>query len=121
MKFYFTDAVVSAVLNASDSSALLELAKTRMKTLKEFKDLVIPAQVELNSEEKEVADLFREKLEQLTKWDKESILNVVREVLKEKKVKGSILYKIMTGREHGLPLPESLELLGKEETVKKLS
>lgn len=121
MKFYVSDSVVLAVLQASDSTALLELAKTRMKTLKEFKDLVIPAPVELNQEEKEVASLFKSKLQQLQKWDKESILTVVREVLKEKKVKGGLLYKIMTGREHGLPLPESLELLGKKETLGKLS
>lgn len=119
--FYEYDKEVLAVLSQNTADALIDLAKTRMKTLKEFKELVIPVSVDLSNEEKVVANLFGEKLKSLSEWNKETILSVVREVLKEKKAKGSMLYKIMTGREHGLPLPESLELLGKEETLKKLS
>jgi hypothetical protein len=32
-----------------------------------------------------------------------------------------ILYKLLTGNEKGLPLPESLEILGKGKTLKRMS
>lgn len=118
--FYSDDKDVLDFLKSEQADQMLELAKTRLKTLKEFKELVIPERVELTSEEKEVAKIFAEKLTVISKWESSTILSVVREVLKEKKVKGGMLYKIMTGHEHGLPLPESLELLGKEKTVMQL-
>jgi len=31
-----------------------------------------------------------------------------------------VLYTIITGQERGLPLPESLEILGKEEVLSRL-
>lgn len=115
--------MIAYLTNNSKSfiDGVMEISKTRIKIFKDFQDLVLPLDTPLNSEEKEVAVVFKNKLESLSDWNKETILGVIREVLKEKKVKGSMLYKIMTGREHGLPLPESLELLGKEETLKKLS
>ena len=118
--FWKDDADVTAVLHSSDAEKILELAKTRMKTLKDFYALVVRIPADLTDEEKTVATLFKDKLQSLSEWNKETILSVIREVLKEKKVKGSILYKIMTGHEHGLPLPESLELLGKEKTMERL-
>ncbi|HYK08355.1 MAG TPA: glutamate--tRNA ligase [Candidatus Eisenbacteria bacterium] len=118
--FYHADSEVLKILESKQNNALLELAKTRMKTLKEFKELVIPIKAELSPEEKEVANVFRQKLEAITDWNKDAILNVVREVIKEKKIKGSMLYKVTTGYEHGLPLPESLEILGKEAILERL-
>lgn len=120
-KFYKEDSEVLLVLKNKDGDKLLELAKTRMKTLKDFKNLVISEKIELSSEEKEIAKYMSEIFGKITDWNKENILNGMREVLKEKKVKGSALYKILTGREQGLPLPESLELLGKENVLEKLS
>lgn len=119
--FYKDDSPVLSVLGEKNADQILALAQTRMKTLKEFKELVVPISVELSDGEKAVAQLFKEKLEKLSNWESDAILDVVREVLKEKKVKGSMLYKIMTGYEHGLPLPESLEILGKEKTLERLS
>jgi glutamyl-tRNA synthetase len=119
-KFYKNDTAILEVLENADGDKILELAKTRMKTLKEFKDLVIPAMVDVSNEEKEVAKYMQEVFRQITNWNKDTILEGMRTVLKEKKVKGSMLYKILTGREHGLPLPESLEILGKEKTLQRL-
>ena len=121
-EFYKNDKEVYEVLtNSMTRGLLIGLAKTRMKTLKEFKTLVIPAQVELNEHEKEVAQALRRKFEQSNEWNKETILASMKEVLKEYKIKGSILYKILTGYERGIPLPEALEILGKEETLKRIS
>ena len=119
--FWQNDAEVMNVLQGDQVEEKLELAKTRMKTLKDWKELVVPVLAELTQEEKEIAHLFREKLQEVDVWQKDALLNAIREVLKEKKVKGSVLYKIMTGYDHGLPLPESLELLGKDKTLKRLA
>lgn len=118
--FYKSDNEVLEVLKSEDIEKVLELVQSRMKTLKEFKELVIPLQVELSQEEKDVAKYIKETFEQISDWNKDTILAAMRKVLAEKQVKGSILYKILTGREKGLPLPESLEILGKEQAMKRI-
>ncbi len=44
----------------------------------------------------------------------------MKEVLQTQKIKGNILYKIITGFETGLPLPESLEILGRQKTLERI-
>jgi hypothetical protein len=117
-EFFKEDKDVLDVLQSQ--KMLIGLAKTRMKTLKEFKELVIPAEVTLTQEEKIVAQNLKEEFGKISDWNKDTILIAMREVLQKNKVKGSLLYKILTGRERGLPLPETLELLGKEAALKKL-
>ncbi|HXS15070.1 MAG TPA: glutamate--tRNA ligase [Candidatus Saccharimonadales bacterium] len=119
-RFYKNDTEVIGVLESEKGLILLELAKTRMKTLKDFRSFVIPEEIVLTDVEKNVAKIMKDKLEKTTQWNKEIILEVIREIIKQEKIKGSLLYKIFTGREQGLPLPESLELFGKEESIKKL-
>ncbi len=100
--------------------SVVDLAKSRIKTLKEFKDLVLPLEVSLSDNEKEVAKSLQDEFAKIESWNKDTILDAMRTILKKHGVKGSMLYKIMTGRESGLPLPESLELLGKEKSLKRL-
>lgn len=119
-KFFKEDKEVLGILNSSGADRLIALAQTRMKTLKDFRNLVISEKVVLSDEEKRIGKVFMEKLQNLSDWNKDIILEVVRDVIKTEKIKGSMLYKILTGREQGLPLPESLELLGKEKTLEKL-
>lgn len=120
--FYKNDQEVNDYIkdNTLIIDAVISLVKTRIKTLKEFQDLVLPLKIELSSQEKNVAEFIKSEFEKITLWNKENILNVIRNTIKEKNIKGAIFYKILTGREKGLPLPEMLELLGKEETLNKL-
>jgi glutamyl-tRNA synthetase len=120
--FYKDNKDVSSVLktNPITIDLILGLAKTRMKTLNEFKDLVLPRAPELSSEEKNVAKTILEKFSAINDWNKETILFAMKEVLRIHKVKGKILYKIITGYEKGLPLPESLEILTKKETLERI-
>lgn len=120
--FFKDDAVVLGYFTKHKNilDGILTLAQTRMKTLSEFKDLVFPITTELTTEEKDVAKKLYESFVLIEAWDKESILEAMRSVLKTTKTKGSTLYKVITGREKGLPLPESLELFGKEDTLGKL-
>ena len=103
---------------------LINLARTRIKTLNDFENLTRyffeePA-ADLNEKEKNIANIFFKKLSNLSRWDKETILSAIKEVISESKIKGNLLYKIITGNESGLPLPESLEIFGKEKTISLL-
>lgn len=105
--------------------AVLTLVKTRIKTLKDITTLVLPLQevspdaekVAYTDQEKDIARNMAIEFEKLAAWNKESILGTMKLILKQYSIKGNILYKILTGAERGLPLPESLELIGKEKTI----
>ncbi len=103
----------------------LELAKTRMKTLLDFDILVSPlvngSAADLSDEEKKVAGKLKEKLSEIDSWDKDSILEILKQITQEENIKMQTVYKIFIGRENGLPLPESLKILGREKTLALLS
>lgn len=122
LEFYNQDKEVVSYLNDDQKTLdfILDLAKTRIKTLKDFRDLVLPKNLELSSEEKNIAKTLMEKFSAVRSWNKTTILSAMKEVLKLHKAKGSILYKIVTGFEKGLPLPESLEILGKKEALERI-
>lgn len=120
--FYKDDKDVLSVLktNPKTIGLIIGLARTRMKTLIEFKNFVIPNDLELSKDEKLIAKIISDKFSAISNWNKDAILVAMREVIKENKIKGSLLYKIITGREFGLPLPESLGILGKEKTLERI-
>ncbi|MBI2195913.1 MAG: glutamate--tRNA ligase [Candidatus Levybacteria bacterium] len=103
---------------------LILLAQTRMKTLLDFKTLVGPliqgSKVDLSTEEKKVAEKLKERLSAIEQWSSEAILTALKEIMESEGVKMQTVYKIFTGNESGLPLPQSLEILGKEKTLKLL-
>ncbi|HSW97062.1 MAG TPA: glutamate--tRNA ligase [Candidatus Saccharimonadales bacterium] len=108
--------------------AVMSLVKTRIKTLKDITNLALPLQashsqsvsISYTEQEKEIAKGLQEEFGKIENWDKENILTVMKTVLKQYSIKGNILYKILTGQEKGLPLPESLELIGKDKTIESL-
>ncbi len=102
------------------------LAQTRMKTLLDFEALISPFSstvqtIELSTEEKKTSERLRTKLSAIEQWNNEAILSIFKEVTQEENIKMGIIYKVFTGKETGLPLPESLEILGREKTLKLLS
>jgi len=118
--FYKNDMQVLDLIRKNRVDLFINLAKTRMKTLEAFKALVIWEKAKLSTNEKNIARITHEKFSSIEDWNKEAILDVMKEVLKENKIRGSVLYKIITGFETGLPLPESLEIIGKKKTLEKI-
>ena len=114
------DKEILKVISEKDADKIIELAKTRMKTLAEFRNLVIWGKTTLSSSEKNIAKNLIEEFQILNVWSKDKILEVMKKIIEENKIKGNILYKIITGYESGLPLPESLEILGKEKTLERI-
>lgn len=104
---------------------ILPLVKSRMEILKDFDSLVSffisePQNSPRNDTEKTVAHELKERLDKLSSWDKDSIMEVFRGILKEQSIRMPILYYLITGNERGLPLPESTEILGKDKTLQRL-
>ncbi len=103
----------------------ISLSQTRMTTLKDFPKLIqpffAPQKRRLNKAQAPIVKDIREKFERTYKWDQENIFQVLKEVLLKHKIKMPVLYKIFTGYESGLPLPQSLQILGKEKTLEKLN
>lgn len=103
---------------------LMNLVKTRMETLKDFEAQTkvffddVPSVID--SKEKELAKALYEKLIALSDWNHAMIFTEMKGIMQERKVRMSVFYKILTGTERGLPLPEVLEILGKEKTLSLL-
>lgn len=127
-EFYKNDEEVAAILKDKDSAHLgflLGLAKTRMKTLKDFKDFVTePGKEErYESEQIGMAKSLSEKLSAVSDqdWDEENILRVLKDFCMDRKISMKIVYILLTGKPLGLPLPQFLEYLGKEKSLTRLS
>lgn len=104
---------------------LIPLLKTRLSTLKDFIKLTgfffsAPVIKIRNDKEKIVAQQLLQLLKETTDWNKDTIFTAFKSILSSQDIRMPILYYICTGQEKGLPLPESLEILGKEETMKRL-
>ncbi len=103
----------------------VELAQTRMKTLNDFYILVRPyfeqGNVQLTEKEKEISKNLFDLLSNSKTWDEKSILVMLKKTTQETSCSMKELYKIFTGQESGLPLPQALEIIGKENTLNKLS
>ncbi|MBI5045098.1 MAG: glutamate--tRNA ligase [Candidatus Levybacteria bacterium] len=102
---------------------IIPLLKTRMETLKDFEDLAAfifeAPKVSLNQKEKEIASKLGELLASVD-WDEEKILLQLKNILQEYDIRMPTLYKIVTGKEKGLPLPQSLASLPKDEVINRL-
>ncbi len=105
---------------------LIPLVKSRIKTLKEFKEQTeiffgTNEKSNLSPTEKRITITLFSKLEKVNDWNNNKIFEILKEVMNQNKIRMNILYKIFTGKERGLPLPETLEILGKEKALSILN
>ncbi len=111
-------------INDSLLQKLIPLAQTRINTLNDFyeftKWIFTDGKIVLSQEEKEIAKNLVDNFLSIQDWSSEVILSSIKKILAESKIKMSIVYKIITGQEKGLPLPQTLEILGKEKTIQKI-
>lgn len=117
-------------LSQEDVHILLEklfpLIRDRMQTLADFEILAghlfsPPQNLVRNEKENEIRIELIEELSKISNWQKENILTVLKFVLQKYGIRMPVLYYIFTGKEKGLPLPESLEILGKDKTLERVS
>lgn len=101
---------------------LVEIAKTRIKTLREFKQMVTPFLQPLvqtySDEEKEILKKLYISFDALPEWGKENLSNILfTEFIKPKIVNLKTLYRILIGVDNGLPLADTFAAIGKEKTL----
>lgn len=104
---------------------LIPLVRSRMETLKDFEkisDFFINApQITLrNDKEKLIISKLINLLKDITEWNRDNIFAAFKSILTSEQIKMPVLYYICTGREKGLPLPESIEILGKKVFLDRL-
>ena len=97
--------------------AMIEPAKTRMKTLAEFGVLIAPFMNDLPTEKSQVRKDLYEVFEKIENWDKETLLNNIKSYLDEKNLRFPDIYEALIGVRAGLPLADVFEILGKERTL----
>ena len=105
-------------------SSLMPLVKTRMEVLKDFGTATKVFFATTHSLEGIDQDLIKDladKLSALVDWKSDMIFGEMKKVMEVQKIRMPILYKIFTGEERGLPLPQVLEILGKEKTLSLLN
>jgi len=99
--------------------------KPSMTPLKDFAGLTdyffAAPEIELrNEKEKTAAEELVKELKTVEKWEKDEIFAAFKSVMEKCGIRMPVLYYICTGREKGLPLPESVEILGKDEILLRL-
>ncbi len=123
--YYANTAVSFASLDEEKFKKIVVLAQSRIDTLKQFEPLIKHFFPESpfyasSEEDKAIEKSLQEEFKNVSEWKAEAILEVLRTVLKRHSIRMPVLYTIITGQERGLPLPESLEILGKEEVLSRL-
>lgn len=129
LTFYGENRDIISLLEGEKSTLLLDIISTRLSTLKELLPQVeyLFAKPSQDFMTKELGDLslkIRQKFENISEadWSKEALLNVMKELMnQEKNIKMSDIYLLFTGSSKGLPLPDMLEILGRETTLSRLS
>lgn len=112
-------------INKEKFIKIVTLAQSRIDTLKDFYPLIkhfLPdSQFTYSHDMKVIVESLRAEFKNIKDWNKEEILEALRKVLQKHSIRMPVLYTIITGQERGLPLPESLEILGKDITLSRLN
>jgi len=103
---------------------IVPLAQTRMRTLNEFKELANhffkEPDITLTQKEKTIAEKLIKQFSAIEQWNNGTILDSIKNIMASENIRMPVIYKIITGCDTGLPLPESIEILGKEKTLERL-
>jgi len=108
---------------------LLPLAKERMKTLKDFAKLsdyifAKKIKVSLKSKEAKILRYFLNEIEEIKSWKTDKLRQTSEKFAKKTGLENKDLFmlirKAISGKEVTLPLFESMEILGRGETLKRI-
>lgn len=115
-EFYKNDPLV---LEVSNSDAVINLARVRMNTLADFKILV---EKKDSWGDEKISPELKNCLIGIpdNEWEKEKIFECFKSIMSKYNIRMPVIYKIFTGREQGLPLPDFLAALGKRRSIVRL-
>lgn len=115
----------STKLSDETLTQLIPLLKSRMETLVDFEKLCGVffdnfGEVAFDEREKQTAVNLRSGFLGIKEWKRDMIFSEIKEVMDSEKLRMPTFYKLLTGSERGLPLPEVLEILGKDKSISRL-
>lgn len=100
---------------------LMEPAKTRMKTLADFRTLAKPfLDPEFSTEPSEIKNGLRKILTDNNNWTLDSIIETIKGFNTNQGIAFPEIYQAIIGQKQGLPLADVFVILGKERTVRLL-
>lgn len=94
---------------------LIEPAKTRMKTLADFKVMVQPFLSGIASSE--IKTKLAQRFANIDVWNKDSIVETIKKFLQDEGLNFPNLYEALIGVRQGLPLGDVFEIMGKDKTL----
>ena len=124
-KFYRNDREFSVIFDSKHIDLLIGLAQSRMKKLSEFRNLVNAPQKQrgFTDEEKEQGKELLNVLEKInhTDWREDIILNHLKNFRDQNGVSMKTIYFLVTGKEQGLPLIETMvKIEGRDQVLENL-
>ena len=125
LDFYKNDNQVLTILKSSKGKLFVKATASRMRTLADFKSLVLENEKvrELERHEKEIATkLLKFLLDELGEagWKDEKFLAALKNFSAVEKISFKTIYFLLTGKEHGIGLLELNQIYGKELFIKNL-
>ena len=125
MQFYKDDEEVTKMLEGSKSKELINAAKSRMKTLADFKNLISEEESsrKKTKKEKEIAEkLLGVLVKELgdVQWENEKFLAALKNFSKTENIPFKIIYFLLSGKEHGIGLLELNDIYGKDFLIDNL-
>lgn len=115
-------------LNEMDDQMLekfLDIAKSRMKTLKEFRDLIDPflnkREFELTEEQNNRRAKLREQLQLIDEWSTDKIVESLKSFAEQNDINFKEYYRMLFNEKAGLPLADAFETIGREKTLELVS
>ena len=125
LEFYKEDDETLKFIKNSKSDKMINAASSRMKTLKDFKNLISTDSTRKKTkEEKEVANnLLKFLKEQLGigDWEDEKFLAALKNFSKSQNLPFKKIYFLLTKKEQGIGLLELNQIYGKDFFIKNLS
>lgn len=123
--YYKNDKTFDGMFDSKHSDLLIGLAQNRMRKLSEFRDLVNAPQKQrdFTLDEKQKGKELLKVLEGInhSEWREEVILNHLRNFKDQEEVSMKIIYFLITGKEQGLPLIETMvKIEGRDQVLDNL-
>ena len=123
-EFYKDDKDILSLLNSQKADVLIESARSRMRTLAGFKNLIDVKKLrKYTKEEKQHAQMLLKflNLKLGDKWEDENLLFTLKDFSSKEDVSFKKIYFLMTGRQQGIGILELNKIYGKDFFIKNLS
>ena len=123
--YYKNDNELSTIFDSKHVDLLIGLAQSRMKKLSDFQNLINDPkkQRELTMDEKKIGKKLFSLLSNIehAQWREDVILNKLKNFRDDEKVSMKIIYYLITGKEQGLPLIETMvKIDGRDQILENL-